>query len=104
MSLPIGLLTPVFPQGTRLFLTTFLADGINLGLTKMAEACPGSTKSSLEDIQACYIRDEIYSAALAELVNAQGEGPSGILGRRDHIIIRWTEFQNRQFRSLCRAD
>lgn len=29
-----------------------LADRINLGLTKMAEACPGSTKSSLEDIQA----------------------------------------------------
>lgn len=35
---------------TRLLLTTILADGINLGLTKMAEACPGSTKSSLEDI------------------------------------------------------
>ena len=39
----------------------------------MAEACPGSTKSSLEDIQAWYIRDETYSAALAELVNAQGK-------------------------------
>ena len=53
---------------TRQLLTTILADGINLGLTKMAEACPGSTKSSLEDIQAWYIRDETYSAALAELV------------------------------------
>ena len=41
---------------TRLLLTTILADGITLGLTKMAEACPGSTKSSLEDIQAWYIR------------------------------------------------
>ena len=41
----------------------------------MAEACPGSTKSSLEDIQAWYIRDETYSAALAELVNAQGKRP-----------------------------
>ncbi len=50
-----------------------LADRINLGLTKMAEACPGSTKSSLEDIQAWYIRDETNSAALAELVNAQGK-------------------------------
>ncbi len=60
---------------TRLLLTTILADGINLGLTKMAEACPGSTKSSLEDIQAWYIRDETYSAALAELVNAQGKRP-----------------------------
>lgn len=27
---------------TRLLLTTILADGINLGLTKMAEACPGA--------------------------------------------------------------
>ena len=60
---------------TRLLLTTILADGINLGLTKMAEACPGITKSSLEDIQACYVRDETYSAALAELVNAQGKRP-----------------------------
>lgn len=60
---------------TRLLLTTILADGINLGLTKMAEACPGSTKSSLEDIQAWYIRDETYSAALAELVNTQGKRP-----------------------------
>jgi len=60
---------------TRLLLTTILADGINLGLTKMAEACPGSTKSSLEDIQAWYIRDETYSAVLAELVNAQGKRP-----------------------------
>ncbi len=60
---------------TRLLLTTILADGINLGLTKMAEACPGSTKSSLADIQAWYIRDETYSAALAELVNAQGKRP-----------------------------
>ncbi|HDS6532743.1 TPA: Tn3 family transposase [Klebsiella aerogenes] len=40
---------------TRLLLTTILADCINLGLTKMAEACPGSTKSSLEDIQAWYM-------------------------------------------------
>ncbi|WP_446029989.1 hypothetical protein [Lelliottia amnigena] len=31
-----------------------------IGLTKMAEVCPGSTKSSLEDIQAWYIRDETY--------------------------------------------
>lgn len=56
-------------------LTTILADGINLGLTKMAESCPGVTKSSLEGIQAWYIRDETYSAALAELVNAQGKRP-----------------------------
>lgn len=57
------------------FSSPFFADGINRGLIKMAEACPGSTKSSLEDIQAWYIRDETYSVALAELVNAQGKRP-----------------------------
>lgn len=41
----------------------------------MAESCPGTTKSSLEGIQAWYIRDETYSAALAELVNAQKKSP-----------------------------
>lgn len=65
----------VRPKDRRLLLTTILADGINLGLTKMAESCPGATKSSLEGIQAWYIRDETYSAALAELVNAQKKCP-----------------------------
>lgn len=44
-------------------------------LQHMAESCPGTTKSSLEGIQAWYIRDETYSAALAELVNAQKKSP-----------------------------
>ncbi|MEB8229840.1 Tn3 family transposase, partial [Escherichia coli] len=61
----------VRPKDGRLLLTTILADGINLGLTKMAESCPGATRSSLEGIQTWYIRDETYSAALAELVNHQ---------------------------------
>ena len=60
---------------TCLLLTIFLTDGINLGLEKMVEACPGSSKSSLEDIQTWYICDETYSAALADLVNAQGKRP-----------------------------
>ncbi|RAP73094.1 Tn3 family transposase [Candidatus Erwinia dacicola] len=65
----------VKPKDRKLLLTTILADGINLGLTKMAESCPGTTKSSLEGIQAWYIRDETYSAALAEVVNAQKKRP-----------------------------
>lgn len=56
----------VRPKDRKLLLTTILSDGINLGLKKMAESCPGTTKSSLEGIQAWYIRDETYSAALAE--------------------------------------
>ena len=58
-----------------LLLTTILADAINLGLTKMAESCPGTTYAKLSWLQAWYIRDETYSTALAELVNAQFRQP-----------------------------
>jgi len=60
---------------TKLLLTVILADGINLGLSKMAESCPGATYSKLSWLQAWHIRDETYSAALAELVNTQFRQP-----------------------------
>lgn len=59
----------------QLLLTAILADGINLGLTKMAESCTGVTYAQLDRHQASYIRDETYSAALAELVNTQHGHP-----------------------------
>lgn len=59
----------------QLLLTAILADGINLGLTKMAESCTGVTYAQLDRHQASYIRDETYSAALAQLVNAQHGHP-----------------------------
>jgi TnpA family transposase len=58
-----------------LLLTTLLADAINLGLTKMAESCPGTTYAKLSWLQAWHIRDETYSTALADLVNAQLRQP-----------------------------
>ncbi len=58
-----------------LLLTTILADAINLGPTKMAECCPSFTYAKLSWLQAWHIRDETYSAALAELVNAQFRHP-----------------------------
>jgi len=54
-----------------LLLTVILSDAINLGLTKMAESCPGTTYAKLSWLQAWHIRDDTYSAALSELVNAQ---------------------------------
>jgi len=65
--------TPAKDQA--LLLTTLLADGLNLGLTKMAESCPGSTHAKLSWMQAWHIRDDTYSLALAELVNAQLRHP-----------------------------
>ncbi|MDT8486184.1 Tn3 family transposase, partial [Escherichia coli] len=38
---------------------------------KMAESSPGLTYAKLSWLQAWHIRDETYSAALAELVNHQ---------------------------------
>ncbi len=54
-----------------LLLSAILADGINIGLGKMAESCPGTSYAKLAWLQAWHVRDETYSAALAELVNAQ---------------------------------
>ena len=59
----------------NLLLTAILADAINLGLTKMAESTPGMTYAKLSWLQAWHVRDETYSAALAELVNAQFHQP-----------------------------
>lgn len=58
-----------------ILLTAILADGINLGLSKMAESCPGTTYAKLSWLQAWHIREETYRAALAEVVNAQARHP-----------------------------
>lgn len=63
----------------NLLLTAILADAINLGLFKMAEPCPGATYAKLAWLQAWHIRDETYSTALAELVNAQFQHPFAAL-------------------------
>ena len=55
--------------------TTILADATNLGLSKMANACPGMSYHTLAWIADWYLRDDIYSKALAELVNFQHRLP-----------------------------
>lgn len=44
----------------------------------LADACPGATYAKLSWLQAWYIRDETYSAALAELVNAHLRHPFAV--------------------------
>ena len=63
------------PSDPTLLLTAVLADGINLGLSKMAEACPDASYAKLSWLAAWHIRDETYTKALAELVNAQHQQP-----------------------------
>jgi len=62
-------------EDQQLLLTAILADAINLGLSKMAESCPGTTYARLTWLQAWHVRDETYAAGLAELVNAQSRHP-----------------------------
>jgi TnpA family transposase len=62
----------------KLLLTTVLADAINLGLTKMAESCPGMSYAKLAWLQAWHVRDETYSTALAELINTQFRHPFAV--------------------------
>ncbi len=58
-----------------LLLTVILADAINLGLHKMAEACPGTSIAKLSWLSAWHIRDETYTKALARLINCQHRQP-----------------------------
>ena len=71
-----------------LLLTAILADGINLGISKMAEACPGITARKLDWLASLHIRDEAYTKALAELVNHHHRHPfSPVLGERVPMMI-----------------
>lgn len=64
------------PVKDKIFLlSAILADAINLGLTKMAESSPGMTYEKLSRLQVWHIREDTYSAGLAELVNAQFHHP-----------------------------
>jgi hypothetical protein len=56
-------------------LTAILADGINLGLTRMAEACRSSSWRQLTWTADWHIRDECYSQALAALIDEQHRQP-----------------------------
>ena len=53
----------------KLLLTALLADAFNLGIEKMAQACPGITPARLAYHAAWHVRTDTYSKALAELVN-----------------------------------
>ncbi|RZF24084.1 Tn3 family transposase [Paraburkholderia sp. UYCP14C] len=59
------------PPDRTLLLTAILADAFNLGLEKMADACPGTSAAKLSWLVAWYIRDETFQKGLAELVNYQ---------------------------------
>lgn len=69
------------PSGDgRTLLTALLADGINMGLKRMAEACPGASFWQFARVVDWHVRDETYVQATARLVDAQRALP---------IAARW---------------
>ena len=56
-------------------LTVLLANGVNLGLSKMADACHGRSFWELLRIAKWHVREETYARALALIVEAQSALP-----------------------------
>jgi TnpA family transposase len=59
----------------RILMAGLLADGLNLGLTRMAEACSVASLGQLAWTSDWHIRDETYLLALRCLVNQQQREP-----------------------------
>ncbi|MCF4164657.1 Tn3 family transposase [Zavarzinia compransoris] len=57
------------PEDRAALLTAILADGINLGLTRMAEACRGVSMRQLAWMHDWHVREETYAAALAKIID-----------------------------------
>lgn len=51
-------------------LTVILADGINLGLTRMADTCQAATLRQLAHLHDWHVSESAYGAALARLIDA----------------------------------
>lgn len=67
----IHLHTKTGPKDETALFAAILAEGINLGLSKMADACPTVTYTQLAWIADWYISDENYTKALGVLSNFQ---------------------------------
>ena len=63
------------PRDELALLTVLLADGLNMGLSKMAQACPAFSFHELTRVATWHVRQETYDRALAMLVEAQAALP-----------------------------
>lgn len=60
---------------SRILMAGLLADGLNLGLTRMAEACSIASLGQIAWMADWHIREETYALALRCLVNQQQKEP-----------------------------
>ncbi|CAL4869750.1 Tn3 family transposase ISAzs29 (plasmid) [Asticcacaulis sp. MM231] len=65
------------PESPQIVMAALIADGLNLGLTRMAEACRIVSLGQLAWAADWHVRDETYALALQVLVNAQHSQPLG---------------------------
>ena len=75
-------------------LASSLAEATNLGLTKMADATPGMTRTRLSWVSDWYVRDDCFTKALAEIVNYHHRLPfsaTGEMGRPHRQMV--SDFQ-----------
>lgn len=71
----VHLRTQAPPKNRQALLTAVLADGINLGLTRMSEACRETTWRQLSWTADWHVREECYAQALAGLIDTQHRQP-----------------------------
>jgi Tn3 transposase DDE domain len=71
----LHLRTQAPPNNRQALLTAVLADGINLGLTRMSEACRETTWRQLSWTADWHVREECYAQTLAGLIDAQHRQP-----------------------------
>ncbi|MEM6550281.1 MAG: Tn3 family transposase [Pseudomonadota bacterium] len=67
------------PTDRRAFYAALIADGLNLGLTRMSEACDGTSYWKLARLVDWHVREDAYSLATAALVEAQERAPIAAL-------------------------
>ncbi|MDR3440570.1 Tn3 family transposase [Telmatospirillum sp.] len=69
------------PEDRTALMTAVLADGINLGLARMAESCRGVTAGRLAWVHDWHVREDTYAAALARIIGVHRAMPlAGVWG------------------------
>jgi hypothetical protein len=95
---------------SQVLMASLLADGLNLGLTRMAEACSIASLGQLAWTSDWHIRDETYALALRRLINQQQREPlaamfgSGFASSSDGQFFRAGGFGSRPERAVPSRD
>ena len=84
----VHLHTKTGPKDETALFAAILAEGINLGLSKMADACPTVTYTQLAWIVDWYISDENYTKALGVLSNFQRKIGMLPIGAMEPLLLQ----------------